>query len=139
MNMIHSSKYWLASTTTLSRYGKPWADSVAHRSALLLNIKKTPQRFQSALAVPDGNKGNNIQAPKVLTTEMAMGCQDAMKLFLKHGLGMQRLKDIAKNANESNTLVQRWQRMMEAFIGTQVHVLAGMGYSPDEAGLGTLP
>jgi len=139
MNMIHSSKYWLASTT-LSRYGKPCrADSVAHRSALLLNSKKTPQRFQSTLAVPDGNKSNNIQAPKVLTTEMAVGCQDAMKLFLKHGLGMQRLKDIAKNANESNTLVQRWTLMMEAFIGTQVHVLAGMGYSPDEAGLGTLP
>jgi hypothetical protein len=65
---------------------------------------------------------------------MAVGCQDAMKLFLKHGLGMQRLKEIAKSSGQY-TLVHRWQRMMEAFIGTQVHVLAGMGYSPDESGL----
>lgn len=126
MHMAYSSKYWLASKT-ISRYGKSWKDNVCRVSS---------QRLQSTLVpVSDGQK---TQAPKILTTEMAVGCQAAMKLFLKYGLGMQRLKEISKNAGQVNTLVQRWQRMMEAFIGTQVHVLAGMGYSPDEAGLGTL-
>ena len=124
---------------SLSRFGKSWASWVRRRPIV------PPSSAQSFSALVPGSasssdvkRSSNAQAPKILTTEMAIGCQDAMKLFLKHGLGMQRLKDISSNAGQVNTIVPRWQRMMEAFIGTQVHVLAGMGYSPDESGLGTL-
>lgn len=68
---------------------------------------------------------------------MAIGVQDATTLFLKHGLGKRRLDEIAKAAGQGpDTIVSRWQRMMEAFLGTQVHVLAGLGYPPNEQGIG---
>jgi len=122
------------SNNYLLRFGSMWT-----RRATVHTFTPLSLRFQSSNVVAHGKDNHNnssmIQAPKILTTEMATGCQDAMKLFLKYGLGMQRLKEISKSAGDLNTLVPRWQRMMEAFIGTQVHVLAGMGYSPDESGL----
>lgn len=66
---------------------------------------------------------------------MAFGIQKSTELFINHGLGMQRLQDVAKEAGDIDTLVSRWQRMMEAYLGTQVHVLAGLGYPPNENGL----
>jgi hypothetical protein len=66
---------------------------------------------------------------------MAVGIQNATELFIHHGVGMQRLQDIAKESGDSKTLVHRWQRMMEAYLGTQVHVLSGVGYQPNESGL----
>jgi hypothetical protein len=66
---------------------------------------------------------------------MAFGIQNATELFVKHGVGMQKLKEIAKEPRDTNTLVHRWQRMMEAYLGSQVHVLAGLGYPPNENGL----
>eukprot|EP00560_Eucampia_antarctica_P007864 CAMPEP_0197824916 /NCGR_PEP_ID=MMETSP1437-20131217/2101_1 /TAXON_ID=49252 ORGANISM="Eucampia antarctica, Strain CCMP1452" /NCGR_SAMPLE_ID=MMETSP1437 /ASSEMBLY_ACC=CAM_ASM_001096 /LENGTH=270 /DNA_ID=CAMNT_0043424723 /DNA_START=170 /DNA_END=982 /DNA_ORIENTATION=+ len=80
--------------------------------------------------------GQHATPPAVLTEEMAFGIQDSTKLFIRHGLGMQRLKNISNESVDSKTLVPRWQMMMEAFIGTQLHVLAGMGYPTDEKGLG---
>jgi activator of HSP90 ATPase len=73
--------------------------------------------------------------PYSLTKEMAFGIQNATELFVKHGVGMQKLKEIAKEPRDTNTLVHRWQRMMEAYLGSQVHVLAGLGYPPNENGL----
>lgn len=66
-----------------------------------------------------------------------MGVQSATQLFIRHGLGDHGLKAIARDAGSGReTLVERWQKMMAAFLGTQVHVLAGLGYTPDEEGLG---
>lgn len=76
-----------------------------------------------------------IRPPFSLTKEMAVGIQNATELFIHHGVGMQRLQDIAKESGDSKTLVHRWQRMMEAYLGTQVHVLSGVGYQPNESGL----
>ena len=80
---------------------------------------------------------NQFNPPLTLTEEIAFGIQNATQLYIRHGLGMQRLKSIAEKAGNSKTLVPRWQMMMESFIGTQLHVLAGMGYATDEKGLGT--
>eukprot|EP00559_Dactyliosolen_fragilissimus_P005290 CAMPEP_0184862324 /NCGR_PEP_ID=MMETSP0580-20130426/6797_1 /TAXON_ID=1118495 /ORGANISM="Dactyliosolen fragilissimus" /LENGTH=246 /DNA_ID=CAMNT_0027360133 /DNA_START=157 /DNA_END=897 /DNA_ORIENTATION=+ len=68
---------------------------------------------------------------------MALGVQDATRLYIRHGLGMQRLKSISNEEGTGNieTLVSRWQKMMETFLGTQVHVLAGLGYTVNETGL----
>lgn len=79
--------------------------------------------------------GGASKPPYSLTKEMAFGIQKSTELFVKHGVGMQKLKDIAKEPRDTNTLVQRWQRMMEAYLGSQVHVLAGLGYPPNENGL----
>lgn len=76
-----------------------------------------------------------IKPPFSLTKEMAFGIQNATSLLMNHGVGMQRLQMIAKEASDVDTLVSRWQRMMEAFLGTQVQVLAGLGYKPNEEGL----
>jgi len=76
-----------------------------------------------------------LNQPTALTKDMANGIQDATQLFMRHGIGMQKMKVIAKEAEDVDTVVGRWQSMMEAYLGTQVHVLSGLGYTPDESGL----
>jgi hypothetical protein len=66
---------------------------------------------------------------------MAFGIQSATRMYIEHGVGYQKLNEIAKDKGDVNSLVTRWQRMMEAFLGTQVHVIAGLGYAPSEQGL----
>jgi len=57
-------------------------------------------------------------------------------MTMRYGLGKQRLEALSVDSGDVKTLVPRWQKMMEAFLGTQVHVLAGLGYTTDENGLG---
>lgn len=67
---------------------------------------------------------------------MTTGVQDATDMYMRYGIGARALEEIAKNAGkESPSLIERWQKMMEAFLGTQVHVLAGLGYAPNEEGM----
>lgn len=73
--------------------------------------------------------------PNALTKDIAFGIQNATAMFINHGVGHQKLAEIGKESGDVETLVSRWQRMMEAFLGTQVHVLAGLGYAPNEGGL----
>ena len=96
---------------------------VKHSSALSRHLSTTPP--------PQAP----IKHPFSLTKEIAVGIQDSTALFIKHGVGMQKLQMIAQEAGNTETLVNRWQRMMEAYLGTQVHVLAGLGYQPNENGL----
>lgn len=70
--------------------------------------------------------------PKTINDEMALGIQDAVDLFIRHGIGRQRLQSLA--AAKMPT-VQKWQIMMECYMATQIHVLAGLGYPTDESGL----
>lgn len=72
--------------------------------------------------------------PAFLDEEMAVGVQNATQLFLNHGLGKRKLELIAKEKERS--LVDRWQEMMGAFLGSQAHVLAGLGYEASEQGIG---
>lgn len=72
--------------------------------------------------------------PTEMNEEIAMGVQRATQMYMRHGIGKQRLVEISKDI--SVPLITKWQRMMESFLGTQVHVLAGLGYSPDEHGMG---
>mmetsp|Transcript_2593 Transcript_2593/g.3890 ORF Transcript_2593/g.3890 Transcript_2593/m.3890 type:complete len:290 (+) Transcript_2593:42-911(+) len=89
----------------------------------------------SSSTPPPSNPEDMPRPPMFLTKEMAFGIQSATELFVRHGLGKQKLKDISKETGDVKTLVSRWQRMMEAYLGTQVHVLAGLGYKPNEHGL----
>jgi len=57
-----------------------------------------------------------------------------MKLFIKHGLGKQKLQQIA--AEKYNLpLVDRWQKMVATYLETQCHVIAMLGYQPNEIGI----
>jgi len=67
--------------------------------------------------------------------EMAIGIQDANQLFLKHGVGQQRLKLLAEDPNMP--LVIKWQRMMQIYLGMQLHTVAGLGYQASEQGIMT--
>lgn len=75
--------------------------------------------------------------PSSITKEIAYGIQNTNELFIRHGIARRKLEDLAKDAGNEETLVERWQKMMEAFLSTQVHVLAGLGYHPSEVGLET--
>lgn len=74
--------------------------------------------------------------PKSITKDIAMGVQEATSMYLHHGAGRQLLDAIAKDAGQGpSTLVKRWQKMMEAFLSTQLHVLVGLGYPSNENGI----
>jgi hypothetical protein len=65
--------------------------------------------------------------------EMAIGIQDANQLFLRHGIGHQRLELLA--GDEGMPLVIKWQRMMQIYLGMQLHTIAGLGYQTNEQGI----
>lgn len=86
--------------------------------------------------VSNSNRAITAKPPSGLQKEMAMGIQKAMQLFVRYGIGASRLKEIGNDKNKSpETLVNRWQKMMEIFVSVQIHVLTGLGYSPDQNGI----
>jgi hypothetical protein len=74
------------------------------------------------------------EPPSSLTAEAGLGAQDAMKFFVQHGLGRKKLASIATDAT-SSPLVERWQRMISTYLEAQCHVIALLGYRPDEVGI----
>lgn len=77
-----------------------------------------------------------FQPPTSLTPEAGLGAQDAMKLFIEHGLGKQKLQQIATE-KDTVPFVERWQKMVATYIETQCHVIHLLGYKPDEHGIAT--
>jgi len=65
--------------------------------------------------------------------EMAKGIQTANHLILKYGVGKQRLQLLSKESELP--LVVKWQRMMEIYLGAQLHVVAALGYETNEQGI----
>ena len=72
------------------------------------------------------------KAPESLTTEMAEGIVEATKFYSLHGISNQRFRALAK---ENFPVHEKWQKMMEIYLQTQAHVIAGLGYQADEQGL----
>jgi len=64
---------------------------------------------------------------------MADGIQQSNRLILQHGIGKQRLVALAEDP--STPITAKWQRMMEVYLGTQLHVLASLGYDANEQGI----
>lgn len=82
------------------------------------------------------NNGFTPTPPTSLTPEACLSAQNAMKLFIEHGLGKQKLHAIASEKKQHNTpLVERWQKMVAIYLETQCHVIALLGYTPDERGI----
>lgn len=71
--------------------------------------------------------------PSELTMEMAEGIQNANHLIVRYGVGAQRLKLLAQDG--TMPLILKWQRMMEIYLGAQLHVIAALGYEPNEHGI----
>lgn len=91
-------------------------------------------QFRTFSALPPTSLSPLVPTPPtVMNEDMARGVQIGTALYISHGVGRQRLLEIC--GDTETPLVTKWQRCMEAFLGTQVHVLAGLGYSPDEHGI----
>eukprot|EP00980_Cylindrotheca_fusiformis_P008226 scaffold1736_cov127-Cylindrotheca_fusiformis.AAC.40 len=92
-------------------------------------------RLRSFSQLPPDDPQSQFQPspPKELNMEMAIGIQDANQLFLRHGIGRQRLELLAQD--ENMPLVIKWQRMMQIYLGMQVHTIAGLGYQTNEQGI----
>ena len=74
-----------------------------------------------------------LTPPPKITVEMAEGISNATQFYLRYGVSKQRLDALSRDTELS--AVQKWQNMMEIFLTTQVHVIAGLGYESDERGL----
>jgi len=85
---------------------------------------------------PDEAQAQFIATPPTeLNMEMAKGIQSANHLILKYGVGRQRLELLAKESDSEMPLVLKWQRMMEIYLGAQLHVVAALGYQTNEQGI----
>lgn len=71
--------------------------------------------------------------PEEITGDMADGIQDTTLFYLRNGISQQRLDMLAED--QESALVDKWQRMMEIYLSTQVFVISGLGYQGDEQGL----
>jgi hypothetical protein len=101
------------------------------------SISKTTTTIRRCLSSQQQQQQQQQDPPSSITKEIAYGIQNTNELFIRHGIARRKLEDLAKHAGNVDTLVERWQKMMEAFLSTQVHVLAGLGYHPSEVGLET--
>lgn len=119
----------------LPRFVRLSAVKPNHAHTILTSRSSRNSRQLRNFSSPPQTNNVSISQPTAITKEIAHGIQEATKLFMQHGIGMQKIKTIATEAENVDTLVSRWQRMMEAYLGTQVHVLAGLGYYADESGL----
>ena len=68
-----------------------------------------------------------------INQEMAESIQDTTLFYLRYGISNQRL--VALSQDDVSPLVEKWQRMMEIYLSTQVFVISGLGFSGDERGL----
>ena len=71
--------------------------------------------------------------PEKLNNEMAKGIVDTTQFYIRHGVAHQHLKSLSQNVDMP--VVTKWQKMMQIFLMTQLHVISGLGYSADEQGL----
>jgi hypothetical protein len=73
------------------------------------------------------------QPPETLTAEIAEGILDLTQFYCRFGISGQRLKALADVPDLP--IIERWQEMMEVYVTTQIHVIAGLGYDPNAEGL----
>lgn len=111
-------------TATIS-FSRPSCAAIAKSTRFM----STQQQQQTTIA------NANTAPPEKLAPEAGLGAQDAMKLFVQHGVGRRKLNDIAADKGKT-PLVDRWQKMVATYIETQCHVITLLGYTPDERGIG---
>jgi len=112
------------------------ASSSTVSSSTVSSSMPTKRSFSSSMQqLPPDDPQAQFQPkpPAELSLEMAKGIQSANHLILKYGVGKQRLQLLAKESELP--LVVKWQRMMEIYLGAQLHVVAALGYETNEQGI----
>lgn len=104
----------------------------ARASAAQPSLTTALRHFSSPLPPDDPQASFEPKPPKQLNLEIAEGIQSANSLILKYGIGQQRLQLLSESEDE---LVSKWQRMMEIYLGAQLHVIASLGYETNESGI----
>jgi hypothetical protein len=72
-------------------------------------------------------------APESLTSEIAEGILDLTQFYCRFGVTSQQLRHLA--AIPDISVIDRWQQMLEIYVTTQMHVVAGLGYESNAEGL----
>jgi hypothetical protein len=73
------------------------------------------------------------QSPNELSSAMAEGILDSTQFYIRYGISHQRLRALAQQPEMA--VMDKWQQMMEIYITTQLHVIAGLGYPATQEGL----
>jgi hypothetical protein len=134
-----SNRLALHSVTTNASLTHPLCTKSSSPSSLLSSLFRRSNNRRSFSFGNEQLPPDDPQAlfkpipPTELNLEMAKGIQTANHLILKYGVGRQRLKLLSKD--NDMPLVIKWQRMMEVYLGAQLHVVAALGYSTDESGI----
>ncbi|GMH65006.1 hypothetical protein TrST_g9676 [Triparma strigata] len=77
-----------------------------------------------------------VASPPNLTIPMIHQITSATSLLLSHGVPSNNLKNIAQLPGApAQSLVAKWQKMMETHLTAQVHILSGLGYPNSEQGI----
>lgn len=124
------------SRLSLLRHSQVVVGPASTASAAAPLFALSSQRYlssQQQLPPDDPQAQFRAMPPTELTLEMAEGIQQANKLILKYGVGKQRLELLSQDPNMP--LVIKWQRMMEIYLGAQLHVVAALGYDTNEQGI----
>lgn len=132
--LSHGTLIRVASTgATTTSTATEWWSSLSSR-----RCSTTSSRYYatSSPAASSTSNSSSSSPPPKLNEEMILGVQNATLLLIRYGLGKKHLLEVAKGARGPlSTLVPRWQKMMQGYLGSQVHILAGLGYPPDEHGV----
>lgn len=99
----------------------PGASTTTSRTPTTFRYFSSPETFKP-------------KRPDELTTEMAEGIVETTRFYCRHGISNQRFRILA---TEDLSIQDRWARMMEIYLQTQAHVIAGLGYQPNDEGLQT--
>jgi hypothetical protein len=112
-----------------------WSAAAAATTTTTTTTNITLRSFSAPPSPNDPQTEFKAEPPTALNLEMAEGIQNANMLILRHGVGAQRLKLLAQSDNDNMPLVLKWQRMMEIYLGAQLHVIAALGYDTNEQGI----
>ena len=106
--------------------------SISRRSAARYVVRFPPARIKAQVRLFSDPSVFRPKSPDFLTTDVAEGIVETTKFYCLHGVSKQRFRALAK---EDLSIQQRWAKMMEIYLQTQAHVIAGLGYAPNEGGL----
>jgi hypothetical protein len=100
-----------------------------------------PSHVPSSTALPTPTRVHSFSSlqnfkpipPESLSSEVAEGILDLTRFYCRFGISGQRFQALAREPDLP--LIERWQLMMEIYVTTQIHVIAGLGYDSNAEGL----
>lgn len=108
----------------------------------MLHARSQSQRFPTIVCLSSTRTLRSFStisepsySPEKLTADMAQGISDVTHFYIRHGLAQRRLQALAQEHSSTpneGSVLQQWQSMIEIYLATQLHVLAGMGYASNE-------